>query len=624
MIEAVSKIGDYVQKKKGIHDLISIFIENPNLKGKCNFVLTIILSEDGGKYSFGRVNLDEFGDFEKYLYKKGASTAHPYVTPTAIIAGDIKKTFEGKILKWFQNCDDYDISKEDKETLEGIGTAIKDQSEKILAELKEKFALLESGENAIITLGVEKGGVIIYLSDIPAFCNFLLLKGKDMLSTRQSTSVGKEAACSICKEIKCEVYGFAIPWTFHTFDRPGFVAGGCDASNAWKNTPVCFECAKRLQLGKKYVEENLGFNFAGFRYLLVPKLVLGEDYERVLKILGDKDQLRKLSLNREVKNRITREEDTILYHIKDQEDFFSNRLIFYKDEKSSRQILLLIEGVLPSRFRALFDAKETVDKRFWVYRDLVLDESQKKENPLVFNFGVLRDFFPRESKNRTFDKTFLDIVNRIFIGKPVDYALLIDFIMKKTRKQLTNNEEMKSSIYDDVSALDGFLLLHYINELGLLGNMKKEKSSMDETEKEVYSLRELEGLPLEVRVERFFEMNKAFFDNNTKKAVFLEGTLIQGLMEVQQEKRGSTPFFSKLHGLKMNEDLLRRLLPDVKNKLYEYEENERYRDLQFIVSDHFSKAGARLEGTDNELSFYFVLGMNMHRLFEINKIQKEG
>ena len=42
MIEAVSRIGDYVQRTKGIQDLISIFIENPNSKGKCNFVLTII------------------------------------------------------------------------------------------------------------------------------------------------------------------------------------------------------------------------------------------------------------------------------------------------------------------------------------------------------------------------------------------------------------------------------------------------------------------------------------------------------------------------------------------------------------------------------------------------------
>ncbi len=225
------------------------------------------MGEDEGKYSFSRVKLDEFGDFEKYLYKKGASTAHPYVTPTAIIAGDIKKTFEGKILKWFKNFDRYDISDEDKALLESIGTTISYRSEKILAELTEKFSLMESGENAIITLGLEKDGMIIHLADIPAFCNVLLLKSKDMLATRKSqgTSVGKQAACSICEEIKSEVYGFAIPWTFHTFDRPGFVAGGCDASNAWKNTPVCFDCAKRLQLGKKYVEENLGFNFAGFR-----------------------------------------------------------------------------------------------------------------------------------------------------------------------------------------------------------------------------------------------------------------------------------------------------------------------------------------------------------------------
>ena len=67
----------------------------------------------------------------------------------------------------------------------------------------------------------------------------------------------------------------------------------------------------------------------------------------------------------------------------------------------------------------------------------------------------------------------------------------------------------------------------------------------------------------------------------------------------------------------MNEDLIIRLPRDVRNKLEEYEENERYQDLEFIVSNLFLRAGAKLEGTDDELSFYFVLGMNMHRLFEI-------
>ena len=106
--------------------------------------------------------------------------------------------------------------------------ALRDQKETILAELNEKFSQKRSDEYAIITLGIERGGNIRYLGDLQAFKNILLRKGKDKyyLKKSQGESLGKDSACSVCRGTKDEVYGFAIPWTFHTFDKPGFIAGG--------------------------------------------------------------------------------------------------------------------------------------------------------------------------------------------------------------------------------------------------------------------------------------------------------------------------------------------------------------------------------------------------------------
>ena len=130
----------------------------------------------------------------------------------------------------------------------------------------------------------------------------LLRKGKDkyFIKKSQGESLGKDAACSVCKQKKDEVYGFAIPWTFHTFDKPGFIAGGFKVNESWKNTPVCFDCATRLEVGKKYIEENLDFGFYGFRYLLVPKLAFGRMtrvLKEILSILGEKDEKRKIKIN---------------------------------------------------------------------------------------------------------------------------------------------------------------------------------------------------------------------------------------------------------------------------------------------------------------------------------------
>jgi CRISPR-associated protein Csh1 len=615
LIEAVSKIGDYVQKNAIGGDSLSTYIENPNINGKYKSILLILLSEKDGEYSFSRVILDEFKtDFKLYLYKKGAPNGTD-ATPTSKLAGNLEKTFQNRFLKWFENYDSYDVSEEEKETLRKMKLAITVQKDKILEELQERYSQKDTKNNAIITLGFESNGDYSYLGEHSIFKKILIRKGKDkyFLKKSQGESRGNEAACSVCKVIKDEVYGFAIPWTFHTFDKPGFIAGGFNVNDSWKNTPVCFDCATRLEVGKKYIEENLDYGFYGFRYLLVPKIAFGgndnETLKEVLSILGRKEQKRNLKINREDKNAITSDENKILEFVKDQKDFFSNSLIFYKKEQSSYRILLLIEGILPSRLRSLFSAKEIVDERFKIYNDLILSDAQREKNYFVFNFGVLRRFFPSESKNRTFDKIFLELVDKIFVGDQISYHLLINFIMSKVR------ESFIKGYSTNIAALNGFLLLHYIEELNLFKTKNAEMKEMSEQGNEVLRIEVLESLPLEQRIEKFFEGNKTFFNTESKKATFLEGVLTQKLLNIQYIDKNATPFRTKLHGLKMNESLIKRLLPEIQNKLEEYDKNY-YRDLESLIANHFVLAGQKWKEVDDELSFYFVLGMNMHKLFK--------
>lgn len=614
MIEAVKKIGEYVQGTAVGDDLISTFIENPNSNGKYKFVLIVILSEKNGEYVFNRVDFEEFNNYQKYLYKKGAPNGTD-ATPTSKIAGSLEKTYRNRFLKWFQNYDSYDVSHEDKEILRRMYLAIDSEASKILVDLEEKFSLKGTNNNAIITLGIEIEGELQFPGNISIINNILLRKGKDKYYHKKSqgTSLGKDAMCSVCKKKKDEVYGFAIPWAFHTFDKPGFVAGGFDVSESWKNTPVCFECATSLEMGKKYVEEKLDFGFYGFRYLLVPKLALGGDYEEVLSILEADTSKSELKINREFKNRITSDEREILDLVKDQKDFFSNSLIFYKKEQSSYRILLLIEGILPSRLKALFGAKEKVDERFKIYTDTVLSEAQRKKINLVFNFGVLRRFFPRESQNRTFDKIFLEIVDKIFVGSKIDHNLLMDFIMRRVRAAFIEGYPTNAD------TLNGFLLLHYINDLDLFRRIGAEETNMNNQRCGVLHMDDLEGLPLEQKIERFFEANEEFFNSDAKKATFLEGVLVQKLLNLQWMIKSATPFRAKLRGLNMNEALIKRLLPEIQNKLDEYGKNHYYRDLEQIIAKYFVLSGVRWEEVDDELSFYFVLGMDMHKLFTSTK-----
>ena len=56
-------------------------------------------------------------------------------------------------------------------------------------------------------------------------------------------------------------------------------------------------------------------------------------------------------------------------------------------------------------------------------------------------------------------------------------------------------------------------------------------------------------------------------------------------------------------------------MPEIQNKLEEYGKNY-YRNLESIISNYFVSAGNGWKLTNDEISFYFVLGMNLSYLFK--------
>ncbi|MBP7070029.1 MAG: TIGR02556 family CRISPR-associated protein [Methanothrix sp.] len=619
MIEAVRRIGDYVQSTQGVGGVtIATYLENPNLNDTYKAVLIIVLEERDGDYFFSRVVRDEFIDPIRYLYKKGPSNGTD-ATPTSMVASKLPKTFDW-FLRWFEKYEDYKISDDEKDTIKKMSIALRCQKDRILEELINKYAQKDPDTNAIITLGFEKDNGYSHINEYPLFEKILLLQGKGRYSYKKSqgTSLGENSICCLCEQRKPEVYGFAIPWTFHTYDNRTNLAGGFEISESWKNTPICFDCATVLELGKRFVEEKLSFDFYGFNYLLIPKMARGGDSQEILRILTHKDQKRDQKISQEVRKRLTSDEKEILGIVAKQSDSISTSLLFYKKVKSQYNILLFIDGMIPSRLRTIFNTKNKVDKRFRVYNEKVLNESQKEKETLEFNFKVVRTFFPSSSmmkkfevmpKNGNFDKIFMDIVNKIFVGNSIDYHLLIKYIILRIRDIFDADHPT------NVTTLNGFLLLCYLKELGILKNIRSEMKDMDKLGEGELSIEHLEGLPLEQKIKSFFQSNEAFFTSNAKKAAFLEGVLAQFLLNNQLQKRGAAPFRDKLHGLRMNEALIKRLLPEIQNKLEEYNRNY-YRELEEIIARYFILSGENWRESNDELSFYFVLGMDTHKLFK--------
>ena len=124
------------------------------------------------------------------------------------------------------------------------------------------------------------------------------------------------------------------------------------------------------------------------------------------------------------------------------------------------------------------------------------------------------------------------------------------------------------------------------------------------------------------KIEAFFERFPEFFNSAEKKAVFLEGALAQFLLNIQYRDKNSQPFRARLKGLKMDKALIIKLLPEIQNKLEEYGKNY-YRELETKISEYFVLAGNKWNLSNDEISFYFALGMNLSKYFKSNKEEGE-
>ena len=540
----------------------------------------------------------------------------------------VESTFDRiKILPWFKKHDKLEPD-EDINFLVEIGTCIRQNKERILNDLKDRHK--QDKGNNVISLKIDNK----YLGDYEIFRRILVDRAKENLYSKYGkVSKSENKICSVCNQRRAEVYGFVDTYKFYTVDKPGFVTGGFHQEDAWKNYPVCLNCALILEAGKKYLGNSMKFNFYGFNYLLIPKFVSEVNKETKKETFKIMEQQQDPKFRKEEIKRLTSDENEILELMSEQKNYFNLNFMFYDAPRGYDgavfNILLHIADVLPSRLKTLFDVKKDVDE-IDIFRECMIPvfENKKKtgEKPLDFNFGVLRTFFPRISDNRAYNKYFLDIVNKIFTNKPINYNFLMNFIMQRIRDNFINDYPTKISI------LKGFMLLNYLKTLGIIKLKERRDMNNKETE-ENWGIFEgatsSGGKEIKQKTDSFFSEFVDFFDNDAKRAVFLEGVLVQKLLNIQRlpgvsnAQPGKEPFRPRLKGLKLDEKQLKKLLPEIQNKLEEYGKNY-YQTLELIISKYFVSARNGWTMSNDEISFYFVLGMNLSYIFKIKKESSDG
>ncbi|MEM3791019.1 MAG: TIGR02556 family CRISPR-associated protein, partial [Thermoproteota archaeon] len=603
MMEALLELGNHLIGKD-VNNSLSIFIEDLE---EGTHVFCIILKKEPNGYEYNGITVEEYerDKKEKYLYRRGSSRG-TNVTPSALITETRteaekpfkNKTFKNKILNWFKNNKCKNNKNNDGNSIfNEIYNCLKQNEKNIENDIKKELQNLRDKNDIMLTLKFKDNNEEMYIGDYEIYRDCLLEGVKEEYYIKYGKqSIGKNAVCSLClKEVE-EVYGFTSNiFPFYTLDKYGF-APDFNQENGWKLYPVCIDCARKLEAGKRYIEEkqkNLNI-YGGIKYYLIPKLILTSEsdiYHNFLDLF--EEYAKNPSFSKEKRGwigNLISTEDWILELLSEMKNELSLNFVFYEQPKPNQlKILLYINEILPSRLRKLYDTKKDIDDTIKTFL---------KDDKLSFNFKIIYEIFMESEGKDISEEYYLDTIERIFTDRQIDYHLLLKFLMRRIQKNFINEESTKDL------TINGFMLFKYLYELKILSGFGGEKNMDQQIPSEMLG-QNIKYEKYEEIARTIFDGFKEFFDTNAKKGIFLEGVLVQKLLNIQFRDRKSTPFYKKLNGLKLNKDRVLSLLPEAQGKLEEYEKNY-YKELETLISDYFVASGKERWPTNNEISFYFV------------------
>jgi CRISPR-associated protein Csh1 len=501
----------------------------------------------------------------------------------------IKMTKNGKRIFELKTDEETTKIPLDEPIFQMLSDAFNSNKEKIFSELSDKWEMVrtslkkEGGSGVVLTMGVvDEDKDIRYLGDFSEFRKFLI----DCKISRLKEIRKEKHTCSICSNADTEVYGNAISdiFKFYTLDKEGYIAGGFQRQQAWKNFPLCLNCTLLIEEGRDFLDSYLQFSMAGNQYYLIPKFILGiEEAPDIVEDFFTISTQPKETLS-SIK-RISEDEKEIIEELGKLKDILTYNFMFFERQKGSpavHRIHLLVEDVLPSRISKIFEAKRETEKHE-IFKDV--KTNKKKYENIEFRFDTFRRFTPSQ-------KEFLEVVDKAFRGTNLESNILFSWFMETIRQGFINELYLKPLV------LQAFVSLLFFKKLEII----RQHKAFKEGGKLMTELKD--------KAESFFAGFPETFITAAHKSVFLLGVLTQKLLDIQRREREATPFRKHLRGLKMQEEDLKVLLPKIQNKLEEYGKNY-YHSLESLISAYFLEAGRNWRVSTDELNFYFVLGMNL-------------
>lgn len=620
--KAIAAIGEWQLEESKNLEQVDLYIENM-FPGKDYQILLIVFEIENKEgeliCEYKGIDIEkvsfEKGNYKKFAYRKGSARGGD-VTFSTKISSPVNTKISGLKNNTFKKILGFNEGKhQDIKTFHAIKNCFIKNEKEIVEEIDKLFEKFTNDERAstglsfkIIDNKNEK-----YLSDYELIKEVILFSGSATAYTHAGTVSKSENKVSSVSGFKSNnIYGFAAPFKYSSPDKPGFISGFFNKKLNWRNYPISSEEVLKLEVGRKYIKRNLTGYFYGNEYMIVPHPVIKtntKDLKNITTLLkatfDDEKQIKK--------ERKKRAEDRVLKIIAEQKNYFNLDILFFVEDKKTGaiKINMMLEDIMPSRFRKLFiDAPEKVNKN-QLFKDSIVINKELQD--LVFSYRIVKGFF---------DKNFLDVVYKLFLGKNLSLEYIYTNIINLIRR---NYQAAKTSVkwVDPMSwtILKAIMLISYLQELEITSYNKNYKYM------EIVSNQKKESRFNHERFNEFVKSNLNFLDNDVKIGIFAVGVLVRFLYDIQSLSLNTSnpPFESKLKGYKLNPDILMNIYTEALDKIQKYQKNNYiYTELREVINNNFILKNYELNKMSNsELSFYFVAGLEMGKQFKRDKKENQ-
>lgn len=618
---AIAAIGKWQLQSKQDIEPVDLYVENmfPDKDYQMLLLVFEIKAEEGTRkcrylgIDIEKVRADNDNYF-RYAYRKGSARGGD-VTPTTKISSPVDKKIKGINETTFKNI--ISSTKEKKpevDLVKMVHAEFKDKLEIISQEIEQLFKDFSREETMATGLSFKiiEDGIEKYLRDFDLIKEVIIESG----STTSYTHAGIESRSrnklsSVSGKTADEIYGFAAPFKYSSPDKPGFLSGFFNKKFNWRNYPVAANESLVLELGRKFIKQHLTGNFYGHNYMLVPNPIIKTNTEQLRNII----ELIQTAFAEEKearKEKRKRAEDRVQKILAEEKNYFNLDILFYtEDAKTSAiSINLMLEEILPSRFRTLFINVPEIVNRKTLFKNALFSKKEGYRD-LTFSFQIIRDFF---------DEHFLDAVNKLFLGKTLSADYVTEHIISLIRKNYNKSKTSDGYVeFTEHTVKKAIMLLAYLQELKVISHNKNFKYMDVEVTQKKESRFNLDGF------NSFVKDNANFLDNDIKVGIFAVGVLVRFLFDIQSRSLNNTPFENKLRGYKLNPELLMNVYTEALDKIQKYQKSFYvYTDLREVINRYFIVHSSELaKMTNNEISFYFVAGLEIGKQFKREKTVNE-